>query len=34
MIKVSQLSKKYADQTVLNLEHLEIPKGQFWFGGK
>jgi len=28
MIKVSQLSKKYADQTVLNLEHLEIPKGQ------
>ena len=28
MIKVQSLTKKYGNQTVLNLEHLEIPKGQ------
>lgn len=28
MIAVQQLSKKYNKQIVLNLEHLEIPKGQ------
>ncbi|PWB25277.1 ABC transporter ATP-binding protein [Flavobacterium sp. HTF] len=28
MIQVSQLSKKYNDITVLNIDHLEIPKGQ------
>ena len=28
MIQVNQLSKKYNGTTVLNIEHLEIPKGQ------
>jgi len=28
MITVQNLAKKYGSQTVLNLEHLEIPKGQ------
>ncbi len=28
MITAQNLTKKYATQTVLNLEHLEIPKGQ------
>ncbi len=28
MIKAENLTKKYGDQTVLNLENLDIPKGQ------
>ena len=28
MIQVNQLSKKYNDATVLNINDLEIPKGQ------
>lgn len=28
MITTKNLTKKYGDQTVLNIEHLEIPKGQ------
>ena len=28
MINVQNLTKKYGNQTVLNIEHLEIPKGQ------
>ena len=28
MIKAQNLTKKYGEQTVLNLEHLDIPKGQ------
>ncbi len=28
MITVHTLSKKYGAQTVLNIDHLEIPKGQ------
>lgn len=28
MITASQLSKTYGDKTVLNIDHLEIPKGQ------
>ena len=28
MITVTNLSKQYSGTTVLNIEHLEIPKGQ------
>ena len=28
MIKTTELSKKYGETTVLNIESLEIPKGQ------
>ncbi len=28
MIQVNQLSKKYNETTVLNINNLEIPKGQ------
>ncbi|MDP5062757.1 MAG: ATP-binding cassette domain-containing protein, partial [Maribacter sp.] len=28
MILTEKLTKKYGKQTVLNIEHLEIPKGQ------
>jgi len=28
MIKTENLTKKYGKQTVLNIDHLEIPKGQ------
>ena len=28
MIQVTQLSKSYGPTTVLNIEHLDIPKGQ------
>ena len=28
MIKANELSKKYGQQTVLTIDHLEIPKGQ------